>query len=66
MAAPETLEKAQMTEDEIERKVERFIDQADRMFLDGKIDQHSYHRLMRDIYKWAERQSNIVGEPAQS
>jgi hypothetical protein len=43
------------------------------MFLDGKIDQHSYHRLMRDIYKWAERQSNIatavrlkLGEPAQS
>jgi hypothetical protein len=45
----------------------------DRMFLDGKIDQRSYDRLMRDIYKWAERQSNIatavrlkLGEPAQS
>jgi hypothetical protein len=60
-------------EDQIERKVERFVDQADRMFMDGKIDQRSYDRLMRDIDKWAERQSNIatavrlkLGEPAQS
>ncbi len=49
-----------MTEDQIERKVERFVDHLDRAFTAGQIDQAAYDSAMRDIDDWARAQSQIA------
>ena len=43
-----------MTEDQIERRVERFIDHLDRVFLAGEISQDDYDKAIRDVAAWAE------------
>lgn len=45
-----------MTEDAIERRVERHIDIVDRLFMAGTIDQETYDKLMREINDRAETQ----------
>lgn len=45
-----------MTEDQIERTVERMTDNADRLFMSGTIDQTTYDAKMRDIATWADKQ----------
>jgi hypothetical protein len=44
-----------LTEDQIETKVERFIDHIDRIFLAGQISQEDYNKAARDIEAWADR-----------
>ncbi len=45
-----------MTEDQIERQVERNIDRYDAAFLAGRITQTAYDALMRDVNNWADSQ----------
>jgi hypothetical protein len=43
-----------VTEDQIERKVERFIDHMDRILLAGLMSQEDYDKGIREIHAWAE------------
>lgn len=45
-----------MTEDEIERVVERMIDAADKRLLNGLITQDEYDREIFKIDEWATRE----------
>ena len=45
-----------MNEDQIERRVERFVDVLDRAFMRGDIDQQTYDREIVIIDKWASQQ----------
>lgn len=45
-----------MTEDQIERAVERRINVADRAFMRGDINQEQYDQLIRDIDAWSKEQ----------
>lgn len=42
-----------MTEDQIERKVKRYIDHLDRVFLNGDMMQDNYDKAVREIEEWA-------------
>jgi hypothetical protein len=42
-----------MSEDQIERRVERFIDVLDRALLRGDIDQQAYDELICEVDDWA-------------
>ena len=46
-----------LTEEQIERRVERHIDHLDRMFMDGQINRDTYDKAMRDLHEWAEAKS---------
>ena len=43
-----------MTEDEIERRVEKMTDHLDRLFMRGSMTQRDYEAAMRDLALWAE------------
>ena len=43
-----------MTEEQIERRVERMMDHLDRVFMAGQIDQKTYDLGVRDLHEWAE------------
>ena len=43
-----------MTEDQIERKVQRFVDHLDWVFMHQSMSQADYDANMRAIHKWAE------------
>jgi hypothetical protein len=43
-----------MTEDQIERRVERMIDHLDRLLLSGSMTQKNYNLAMIDLSRWAE------------
>ena len=45
-----------MTEDQIERRVEKMVDHLDRLYMSGQIDTKSYNSQMRDLDRWAESQ----------
>jgi hypothetical protein len=45
-----------MTEDQIERRVERYIDHLDRVFMAGEMTQDNYDKAMREILDWADIQ----------
>ena len=45
-----------MTEEQIERKVERATDYIDRQFMAGIYTQTEYNRKMREISAWADGQ----------
>jgi hypothetical protein len=47
---------ANMTE-QIERKVERFIDHMDRILLAGLMSREDYDKGMREIRVWAEQKA---------
>lgn len=51
-----------MTEEQIERKVERLIDHLDRVFLAGGMTQDNYDKAIRDIRDWAETKSSEARE----
>lgn len=42
-----------MTEDEIERRIERYIDHLDRIFMSGQMTQEDYDKGIREIEEWA-------------
>jgi hypothetical protein len=44
-----------LTEDQIERRVERMMDHLDRVFLAGSIDQKTYDAGVKDLNEWADR-----------
>jgi cob(I)alamin adenosyltransferase len=44
-----------MTEDQIERRVEKMMDHLDRVFLAGGMSQDSYDQAVRSLDQWAER-----------
>ena len=55
-----------LTEDQIERRVEKMIDYLDRMFMAGKMTQADYDKRIADTNKWAEakyleRDANLKG-----
>ena len=45
-----------MTEDQIERRVERMIDSLDARFMRGTLSREEYDREMDDITAWANLQ----------
>lgn len=45
-----------MTEEQIERKVERATDYIDRQFMAGIYDQATYDKKMREVSTWADGQ----------
>ena len=49
-----------LTEQQIERRVERHVDHLDRVFMDGQIDQDTYDKAMRELHEWAEAKSKEV------
>ena len=55
----QTLE-SKMTEEEIERKVERFVDHVDRLYVTGTIDQAAYDGTLRDLNEWADYQYRLA------
>lgn len=48
-----------MTEDQIERRIEKMVDALDRQFLAGAITQKQYDSNMADLDKWAEDQRHV-------
>jgi hypothetical protein len=44
-----------LTDDQIERRVERMMDHLDRVFLAGSIDQKTYDAGVKDLNEWADR-----------
>ncbi len=45
-----------LTEDQIEIRVEAHIDRADRAFMERKITQAEYDRRVTEISRWADAQ----------
>jgi hypothetical protein len=45
-----------MTEEQIERQVERMTDAADRLLMTGKLDQQAYDIRVKEIDAWAKAQ----------
>lgn len=45
-----------LTEDQIERKVERMIDALDKSFMNGELTQDAYDKEMKSIDDWAQEQ----------
>jgi hypothetical protein len=43
-----------MTEDQIERKAERFMDHLDRLLLAGELTDDDYSQAVQDVAAWAE------------
>jgi hypothetical protein len=53
-----------MTEDQIERQVERMIDHIDRRFLNGWMTQEEYDIAIWEVDRWAEaryRRPELIG-----
>jgi hypothetical protein len=49
-----------LTEDQVERAIERQVDAADRAFMAGRISQVDYDKLIRDIDAWGKEQMKWV------
>ena len=49
-----------MTEDQIERKVERMMDHLDRLLIHGEITPKNYNLAARDLHQWAEEKYNAI------
>ena len=45
-----------MTEDWIERRVERMMDHLDRVYLNGDMMQDDYDKAVRDLDEWSEHE----------
>ena len=43
-----------LTEDQIERRIERMMDSLDRKFMAGVIDQKAYDSGIADLRRWEE------------
>ncbi len=50
-----------MTEDQIERRVEKMMDHLDKVFMAGEMSQESYDQAVRSLDEWAERQRDVRG-----
>jgi hypothetical protein len=50
--------KPQMTEDQIERRVERMMDALDAQLMNGALTQREYDSNVRDLNAWAEAKMN--------
>lgn len=48
-----------MSEDQIERHVERAFDRIDAQFMDNRITQSEYEKKVIEITKWASRQYHL-------
>jgi len=42
-----------MTEEQIERRVEKMVDALDRQLISGALSQQDYDKAMRDLDRWA-------------
>ncbi len=49
-----------MTEDQIERKVERAMDRLDARFMSGRLSQAEYDREVVILDKWASQQARYI------
>jgi len=45
-----------MTEDWIERRVERMMDHLDRVYLNGGMTQDDYDKAVRDLDEWSKHE----------
>lgn len=45
-----------MTEDQIERRVEKMTDHLDRCLMSGAMTQRDYDKNMRELNRWSEAQ----------
>lgn len=60
------LDYAPITEDRIERAVERLVDCADAQFMAGKATQAQYDAWSRQLSAWATLQVTKIGAPMPS
>ena len=51
-----------MTEEQIERRVEKQTDRIDRYFMNGDITREEYDERIKELSQWAEKQYNQRGE----
>ncbi len=51
-----------MTEEQIERTIERAFDRYDAAFMAGRIDQAAYDTLTRELNIWADNQYQLVAQ----
>ena len=49
-----------MTEEQIERRVEKMVDHLDRVFLSGAMSQADYDEEMRSLDEWAREQYQLT------
>jgi hypothetical protein len=49
-----------MTEDQIERQVERMMDHLDQVFLSSSMTQDEYDTKVKEINVWAENQYTVM------
>jgi hypothetical protein len=54
-----------MTNEQIERRIERKIDVADACLMTRAITQAEYDRRVREIHRWADSAFAAMREPAQ-
>jgi hypothetical protein len=50
-----------MTEDQIERRVERMMDHLDRLLLAGQMPQQDYDAAVKDLDAWAKARNREAG-----
>jgi tRNA C32,U32 (ribose-2'-O)-methylase TrmJ len=49
-----------MTEEQIERRVEKMVDHLDRVYMAGGMTDEDYRKAMDELDQWAERQSRAA------
>jgi hypothetical protein len=49
-----------MTEDQIERRVEKMIDHLDRQLMAGALSEKDYTTNMADLRRWEDAQLHVV------
>ena len=47
-----------MTEEQVERRVERMTDHLDRLLMTGVLNQDDYDKAMRSLNRWANVQAD--------
>lgn len=47
-----------LTEDQIERRVQRFMDHIDRVYLGGKMTNDDYTKAVKELTHWADAKYN--------
>lgn len=51
-----------LTEEQIERRVEKMTDHLDALYMAGRIDSKSYHSQMADLGRWSDEQLDKLNQ----
>lgn len=53
-----------LTEEQVERRVERHMDHLDRLLMAGQMPQRDYDLAVKDLNEWAERRGDEAARHA--